>query len=103
MMSKPMLVTWPFVMLLLDYWPLDRFKRSRAWRLVTEKIPFFILAAAASVVTFVVQKRGGSVIAAEDLPLHLPGLVFDGRPEIAAEPSQPLAVPCNTEHGVLAN
>jgi hypothetical protein len=68
MMSKPMLVTWPFVMLLLDYWPLDRFKRSRAWRLVTEKIPFFILAAAASVVTFVVQKRGGSVIAAEDLP-----------------------------------
>ncbi len=69
LMSKPMLVTWPFVMLLLDYWPLERFKRKSAWRLVTEKTPFFALAVAASVVTFVVQKRGGSVLAAEALPL----------------------------------
>src|SRR5262249_38005395 len=30
--SKPMLVTWPFVMLLLDYWPLKRFQPGRAWR-----------------------------------------------------------------------
>jgi hypothetical protein len=35
---------------------------------LVEKIPFFALTVAASVVTFVVQKRGGSVIAAEDLP-----------------------------------
>ena len=69
LMSKPMLVTWPFVMLLLDYWPLERFKPASAWRLLTEKIPFFALAAAVSVVTFVVQKRGGAVIAAETLPL----------------------------------
>jgi hypothetical protein len=45
-MSKPMLVTWPFVMLLLDYWPLERFKSGGAWRLLREKIPFFTLAAA---------------------------------------------------------
>src|ERR1019366_7271019 len=59
----------PFVMLLLDYWPLERFKPSDARRLLTEKIPFFALAAAVSVVTFVVQKRGGSGLAAEALPL----------------------------------
>jgi protein O-mannosyl-transferase len=43
LMSKPMLVTWPFVMLLLDYWPLERFKPGRAWQLVMEKIPFLVL------------------------------------------------------------
>ena len=76
LMSKPMLVTWPFVMLLLDYWPLRRLERSTlnsqlstVLRLVTEKIPFFALAAAASVVTFVVQKQGGAVTALENLPL----------------------------------
>jgi Tfp pilus assembly protein PilF len=86
LMSKPMLVTWPFVMLLLDYWPLRRLElstlhsrscpseatagqRSTILRLVTEKIPFFVLAALVSVVTFVVQQRGGAVPAAENLPL----------------------------------
>jgi Flp pilus assembly protein TadD len=73
LMSKPMLVTWPFVMLLLDYWPLERFKPSGAWRLLREKIPFFTLAAAVSVVTFVVQKRGDSVLATEALPLSARG------------------------------
>jgi tetratricopeptide (TPR) repeat protein len=73
LMSKPMLVTWPFVMLLLDYWPLQRFKVQgsgfRIRSLVVEKIPFFALAAAASVVTFVVQRNGGAVVAMENLPL----------------------------------
>src|ERR1019366_2916130 len=48
LMSKPMLVTWPFVLLLLDYWPLRRFEistpnsqLSTIVRLVKEKIPFF--------------------------------------------------------------
>jgi protein O-mannosyl-transferase len=66
LMSKPMLVTWPCVMLLLDYWPLGRLdlstlhaSRSTLLRLVREKIPFFVLAASMSVVTFVVQKHGG--------------------------------------------
>jgi tetratricopeptide (TPR) repeat protein len=76
LMSKPMLVTWPFVMLLLDYWPLRRFELptinsplSTILRLVTEKIPFFVLAVAASVVTFMVQKHAGAVEAVENLPL----------------------------------
>jgi Flp pilus assembly protein TadD len=72
-MSKPMLVTWPFVLLLLDYWPLERFQRRSAGRLVTEKIPFFVLAVVASVVTFMVQQRGGAVMAAETLPLSVRG------------------------------
>jgi tetratricopeptide (TPR) repeat protein len=69
LMSKAMLVTVPCVLLLLDYWPLERFKPGSAWRLVREKIPFFALAAAASVVTFMVQKHGGAVASVEKLPL----------------------------------
>jgi Flp pilus assembly protein TadD len=66
LMAKPMLVTLPFVLLLLDYWPLGRGMR---WGLVIEKIPFFILAAASSVVTFVAQRRGGAVSPLSGLPL----------------------------------
>ena len=74
LMSKPMLVTVPFVMLLLDYWPLqrvtgDKWQVASILRLVREKIPFFALAAAASVVTFVVQKHGGAVMTVENFPL----------------------------------
>ena len=52
LLSKPTIVTWPFVMLLLDYWPLRRFELSTVCsqpstilRLMREKIPFFVLAA----------------------------------------------------------
>lgn len=70
LLSKPMVVTLPFVLLLLDYWPLGRWSwcRPGSWvtlgRLIAEKIPFFALSAAASVVTFVAQDKGGSVSAA---------------------------------------
>ena len=73
LMSKPVLVTWPFVMLLLDYWPLERFKFGSVGRLVWEKIPFFALSVAASVVTFAVQERGGALVTAEFLPLGARG------------------------------
>jgi Tfp pilus assembly protein PilF len=74
LMSKAMLVTWPFVMLLLDWWPLRRiydlrFTIYNLKPLLIEKIPFFALAAAASVVTYVAQKQGGAVVAMENLPL----------------------------------
>ncbi len=68
LMSKPMLVTVPFVLLLLDYWPLGRFglpaqePRLKALiSLLREKIPFFLLSAGSCVVTFMVQTRGGAV------------------------------------------
>jgi len=67
-MSKPMLVTLPFVMLLLDFWPLERMthreSRISVWRLFAEKVPFFGLCAASSVVTFFSQKKGGAMSAA---------------------------------------
>jgi protein O-mannosyl-transferase len=59
LMSKPMLVSIPFVLLLLDYWPLVRGETRQRWlRLIAEKIPLLVLSAASCVITFVVQKRG---------------------------------------------
>jgi cytochrome c-type biogenesis protein CcmH/NrfG len=62
--AKPMLVTLPFVLLLLDYWPLRRFGTADAPRLralVIEKVPLFILSAATCVVTVVAQGSGTAI------------------------------------------
>jgi tetratricopeptide (TPR) repeat protein len=77
LLAKPMLVTLPLLLLLLDYWPLGRFdlhqtlekpqsapahdKRRVLYRLIIEKIPFFVLATASSAVTFFVQRSSGAV------------------------------------------
>jgi tetratricopeptide (TPR) repeat protein len=68
LMSKPMLVTLPFVLILLDYWPLGRFgpstpnhQLSTICRLLLEKMPFFLLAVAASGVAFIAQKNQGAM------------------------------------------
>jgi protein O-mannosyl-transferase len=67
LMSKPMVVTLPFVLLLLDVWPLGRI---RNWRpAVLEKIPLFALALGTSLATFVVQKQVGAVAGLGVLPL----------------------------------
>jgi len=55
LMFKSMLVTLPCVMLLLDYWPLSRMRR--AVRCLVEKLPFFLLAAGASILTYQAQKN----------------------------------------------
>lgn len=75
LMAKPMLVTLPFIMLLLDYWPLGRFeawqreesrsspgarRRSFAY-LVQEKIPFLLLVTASCIVTVYAQHRGNAI------------------------------------------
>ena len=77
LMSKPMLVTLPFVMLLLDYWPLQRLSTlnhqpSTCLRLAWEKWPFFLLATVSCVVTFLVQSQrsGDAVASLELIPLH---------------------------------
>ncbi len=67
-MAKPMLVTLPFALLLLDWWPLQRisnsgFQISNLRPLIFEKIPFFMLSAVSSVITFIVQQKGGAVAA----------------------------------------
>jgi Flp pilus assembly protein TadD len=78
LMSKPMLVTGPFLMLLLDYWPLNRFAVSdfgfRNLRvLVVEKVPFFVLSLAICIVTFLTQKYGGAMTTVESIPWNLRG------------------------------
>jgi len=76
LMAKPMLVTLPFVLLLLDYWPLNRLETQTgafAWpalgHCVREKIPFFALAAVSSVITFIFQKNSGAMLDIEIFPL----------------------------------
>lgn len=69
LMSKPMLVTLPFVLLLLDYWPLERFRGHTLLYLIREKIPFFVLIAVSSIVTFLVQHNSMAVVSLNALPL----------------------------------
>ena len=69
LMAKPMLVTLPFVLLLLDYWPLERFSGNNWRHLIFEKIPFFALAAVSSVVTFLVQQSAGAIRKLDAVPL----------------------------------
>jgi tetratricopeptide (TPR) repeat protein len=80
LMAKPMIITLPFALLLLDYWPLERipvpfrganaadFWRSLALRFA-EKIPLLLLSAASAVVTVIAQHRGGAVGTKFALPL----------------------------------
>jgi len=73
LMSKPMLVTLPFILLLLDYWPLGRFEGHRSntgrqvLQLVVEKIPLIGLSAVSSIVTFLAQR--GAIGWTEQLPV----------------------------------
>ena len=69
LMAKPMLVTLPFILLLLDHWPLRRTGSESPAALLREKIPFFLLAAAACVVTFLAQHHGAAVATLEKVSL----------------------------------
>ena len=71
LMSKPMLVTLPCILLLLDYWPLDRFKEKTVRKLILEKWPFFALAAMACIITLAAQRKAGSVMSFVTLPFSL--------------------------------
>jgi tetratricopeptide (TPR) repeat protein len=78
LMAKPMVVTLPFVLLLLDDWPLGRYASNASgksgagtfWPLLREKIPLLALASASAAITFVAQRSGGAVVGAE-LPFSL--------------------------------
>ena len=74
LMAKPMLVTLPFILLLLDYWPLQRLANFKlevktVFRLALEEWPFFLLAAASCVVTLLAQRR--QVVPLQQFPLDL--------------------------------
>lgn len=69
LLAKPMAVTLPFVLLLLDYWPLDRLRRRSVWACVREKLPLLLPALASSAVTLVATRQGGSVQSFETVSL----------------------------------
>jgi tetratricopeptide (TPR) repeat protein len=83
LLAKPMLVTLPFVLLFLDYWPLHRYRwrqqhetgvllhRKSIMELVREKIPLFVLTAASCIVTYLAQSTGGAVKSFEILPFNI--------------------------------
>lgn len=92
LLSKSMLVTLPFVLLLLDYWPLGRFQfahlkknpkpsiskqndvggqKSIPFSLLWEKVPFFILSAVSSVLTIIAQHKIGTVAPLELYPIDI--------------------------------
>jgi protein O-mannosyl-transferase len=78
--SKPMIITLPFILLLLDYWPLRRmagtgslpFAEVKSFKeLIVEKLPLFALSAASAVITLIAQRRGGAMVPLLMLPLHV--------------------------------
>jgi Flp pilus assembly protein TadD len=92
LMAKPMLVTLPFVLLLLDYWPLNRFQpqattgsvvyqplgfrssgydKSPVLRAVLEKTPLFVMSLLSCLVTVIAQQKAGAVSALEIVPFKL--------------------------------
>ena len=80
LMTKPMLVTLPFVLLLLDYWPLARFSNTKlgteitehetrsTFSLFVEKIPFFILSLLSCIITVIAQHKGGAIQTLDRVP-----------------------------------
>jgi tetratricopeptide (TPR) repeat protein len=75
LMAKPMLVTLPFVILLLDLWPLQRFSvldfRLPVFRrLLLEKWPFFLLTTVSCGITFLAQRHGHAMVSFEQIPLN---------------------------------
>jgi len=87
LMSKVMIIPLPFAMLLLDYWPLDRFSRrsdgggsppfwSSFFALVNEKIPLFLLAAAAGWITFGIHRKEGALTASMPLAWRLKNVLY---------------------------
>ncbi len=77
LMSKPMLITLPFTLLLLDYWPFCRFQYKGSWRsfardvwpYIREKLPFFGITATAVIITYSAQKYGGGLDSMNPYPL----------------------------------
>jgi tetratricopeptide (TPR) repeat protein len=71
LMAKPMAITLPFALLLLDFWPLQRFPETPLSKLVLEKIPLLALSAASAAITLYAQRTGGAVGSIELLPLGM--------------------------------
>ncbi|MBF0488171.1 MAG: tetratricopeptide repeat protein [Nitrospirae bacterium] len=83
LMAKPMPVTLPFVLLLLDYWPLcrvggispeprlDCYEARPLRALIVEKVPLFVISVLSAAITLIAQKSGNSVVSLQRLPFGL--------------------------------
>jgi len=73
LMTKPMLVTLPFVLILFDFWPLKRHETEgfTCSRIFYEKIPLFILIVASSIITMIYQQKGGAVKTIASYPFYI--------------------------------
>jgi lipoprotein NlpI len=70
LMSKPMAVTLPVVLLVLDWFPFNRIRSGRTlWAACVEKLPFFALSLASSIVTILAQRAGGAMTLTDVVPL----------------------------------
>jgi protein O-mannosyl-transferase len=70
LMAKPMLVSLPIALLLLDYWPLER-NRTQPWsKLLLEKLPLFALAGIVCAITMIAQKAGNAIAPASYIPMN---------------------------------
>ena len=70
-MAKPMLVTLPFTLILLDYWALERFENWNIKNLLPlfiEKLPFFALSIISAVITIFAQSTSGAIQTIEKIP-----------------------------------
>lgn len=79
LMAKPMVLTLPFVLLLMDFWPLRRlsaanpslFSTLTNKKLLVEKIPFFVLTIGSAIITYIAQQKGLSVATLERYPIGM--------------------------------
>lgn len=69
MLSKSILITWPFLFLLLDYWPLRRLRAQNIRSLLVEKIPFFLVSACFGIAAFKAQDAAGALQTLHRLPV----------------------------------
>jgi len=75
LMSKSMLVTFPCLLLLLDFWPLERWRWKSKWNLIMEKAPFFLLVVPVSIATYFATRAGGQFILHSPLSSRLENVV----------------------------
>ncbi len=76
LMSKPMLVTVPFILILIDFWPLNRVERNKIFNgrlvhLILEKTPFLVLAISVSAVTYYTLQKDGGIFSLESSPISM--------------------------------
>lgn len=71
LMSKPMVVTLPVVLLIIDMYPLERFSKEGYWKIILEKIPFFGASLFIAVITVFAQEGSGALRSLETDPMGL--------------------------------